>query len=322
MPYTQDNVNNQSFWGGKRPSYDEELKKSRMGNGLFDRPDIRDTDSFIKFNYLDPYNRVGNTFEYVFFTKPDLYVNGVGTPIFNYALQNGSRAIRDLTLSSPGNSLPFSAILYNHRASNLDLPDLDSQDMETAENMWGQKIYYRKSSSASNDDFDFSLEFTDNKYHDVYDFFKLYDEYEIKKFYGGINLGQSPNHKKYILERKLHDQMSVYKFIVGEDGREILYWAKLYGVYPKNVPRSAFSDMPADGNMKFTVNFKANMIEDMDPMVIEDFRRLSNQYPGSSTRLYDDSLGYVNNTFGPPPTITTEVDKYRNRTRYIFQWRD
>lgn len=317
MSNSGDNVTAQSF--ESRGDEDSSLKKSRMGNGLFDREDIRDTDKFIRFNYLDPYNRVGNTFEYVFFTKPDLYVRGVGTPIFNKFIRENHPAITDLSLSE--NGLPFSAILYNHRASNLDLPDLDSQDMETAENMWGQKIYYRRSSAPSNDDFDFSMEFLDNKYRDVYTFFKLYDEYEIKKSYGGINIMQYRG-GKYITERKIHDQMAVFKFILAEDAREVIYWAKLYGVYPKNVPRSAFSDMPEDGNFKFTVNFKANMVEDMDPMIIDDFNELSKQYSGSSAKLYDKDLGYVNNVFGNPPIIGTEQDKYRNTTKYVFEWRD
>ena len=79
--------------------------------------------------------------------------------------------------------------------------------------------------------------------------------------------------------------MSMYKFIVGEDGESIVYFAKYFGVYPKMVPRNTFSDLPADGNIKFTVQFKASFVEDMDPNIIEDFNEISNLITKGNPRL-------------------------------------
>lgn len=306
------------------------LKPVLQSGGLFERDDLATDTRFAKFGFLDPYFRVGHTFEYVFFTKPDLYIrrvkvgeneratvdtgvfgSGTNIPIFQMANNNWRPSLNDLQYSLAPTQ-PLSAILYNHRRSNLDLPDLQAEEMETAENMWGNKVYYRRSSITSADDFEFTMEFEDNKFLDCYMFFRLYEIYEDRKSQGMINLYEDPQYRSYIYTKRLHDQMSVYKFIVGEDGRELIHWSKLYGVYPKGCPRSVFGDMPEDGNFKFSVTFKANFVEDMDPNILNDFNKLSSKYrisdnnrigelPEEEADLYDMNEGFVTNTFAYPP---------------------
>lgn len=312
-------------WSDIPPGSTDDLKEVLQANGIFDRSDMLDTIRFNKYGYFDLYNRVGQTKEYVFFTKPDLYIQplhqGTNIPEFQDAVRQGYPCLRDLQLGL-NKSEPFSAILYNHRASNLDLPDLDSSDIDTAENMWGQKIFYRGSSASSNDGYDFSMEFTDNKYRDVYDFFRLYDLYEQRKAYGVINLAEY-NATDYIYHKKLHDQFSIFKFIVGEDGKELISWFKFIGVYPKNVPRSSYGDMPEDGNFKFTVQFKANHIDDLNPNIITDFNELSGKYGGQNVvNKYVVGQGYMKNNFGAPPFIRATQSRNGRGMKYELQWRD
>ena len=312
-------------------NYDD-LKPIMQANGLFEREDMKDTELFIQHGYLDPYYRVGRTFEYVFFTKPDLYItntdgslhSGTALPLFVIATQLWKPSLRDLQYKQSLNE-PFSAILYNHRASNLDLPDLQADEIETGENMWGTKVFYRRSSVSSSDNFEFTMEFRDNKYLDTYMFFRLYELYEDRKAYGMIPLFRNDYYKYYILNKRLHDQMSVYKFIVGEDGRELIHWSKLYGVYPKTCPRSVFGDMPEDGNFKFSVTFKANFVEDMDPMILEDFNNLSRKYrPGkllpSEKPLFSISDGFVTNNAVRPPYFKIEESNRRNGKKIVMLW--
>ena len=323
------------------------LKQITQAGGLFDREDLHTETRFAKFGFLDPYYRVGHTYEYVFFTKPDLYITrvksshpkddydmgmfGSGTrlPIFKLALDNWSHTLDNLQFQR--NALePLSPILYNHRISNLDLPDLSAQEIETGENMWGNKVYYRRSSLTSADDFEFSMEFADNKFLDCYMFFRLYEVYEDRKSQGLVNLYEDDAYQNYIYSKRLHDQMSVYKFIIGEDGREVIHWSKLYGVYPKGCPRSVFGDMPEDGNFKFSITFKANFVEDMEPNILADFNRLSAQYRANGNNripelpkehpLYDFEEGFVTNTFANPPFFHYEKSYRRNSYKIVMLW--
>lgn len=339
-------VNNHMYSKELIVDYDK-LKQITQAGGLFDRTDLHTETGFAKFGFLDPYYRVGHTYEYVFFTKPDLYIitdgskrnsdgslqvfgSGTNLPIFEMAHQNWDYSLKDLQFRRTPFE-PFSAILYNHRRSNLDLPDLSAQEIETGENMWGNKIYYRRSAITSADDFEFTMEFEDNKFLDCYMFFRLYELYEDRKAQGMVNLYEDDHYRQYIYNKRLHDQMSVYKFIVGEDGREVIHWSKLYGVYPKGCPRSVFGDMPQDGNFKFSITFKANFVEDMDPNILADFNKLSLQYRSNNGTvllpelpdehsLYDREEGFVTNTFANPPFFHYEDSKRRNKYKIVMLW--
>lgn len=315
---------------GEMP-YDESSLKNVLHNaGIFEPDELETTRKFSMFGFFNPSERLGPTFEYTFFTKPDLFLfNGdLNTDNLTFktremisAVDTHPEVLRQLQLKLNPDQ-PLSALLYNYRVSNMEIPDLEAGDMETATNMWGQKLFYRRSSSPSNVDYNFSMEFKDNKYLDVFTFFKLYDHYEEQKAYGTIPMNYSDYYKhNYIYERRLHDQMAVFKFIVGEDGSEIIYYAKAYGVYPKNVPNSVFGDLPEDGNLKFTVNFKANFVEDYNPLILGDFNELSELHkPINEVKGLYNPAGYVRNDFAYPPFISYKV--VNNRLRYFLKWRD
>ena len=322
---------------GENMTYNEDDLKGLLNNaGLFSRDELR-TGMLTKFNMFGFFNthyRLGPTREYVFFTKPDLAIfnsndishsslnPGTRTSEFLYAIETHKDVLRQLQLGLNNGNEPLSALLYNMRSSNVEIPDLEAGEMETATNMWGQKTFYRRSSTTSDTDHNFSIEFTDNKYLDVFTFFKLYDLYEERKSFGMIDLYTNYRYRKYVFERRLHDQMAIFKFIVGEDGSELIYWVKYYGVYPKNVPRSALGDLPDDGSIKFTIQFKANLIEDCNPVILEDFNQLSlRHYSNNGSKpLYDEEGGYVRNEFTYPPLVRTDV--VEGRRRYFLVWRD
>jgi len=69
----------------------------------------------------------------------------------------------------------FNNLLGNTVSSNLEVPGLSSDVIESANSMFGVNIQYHGSSESSNDNFDFSLEFKDTKLLHVYSFFKAYE---------------------------------------------------------------------------------------------------------------------------------------------------
>ena len=66
-------------------------------------------------------------------------------------------------------------------SSGLDLPSLSATTVSTPTNAFGTSYDYRWTSEASDDNHQFSLEFKDTKWLDVYNFFKAYEEYQIMK---------------------------------------------------------------------------------------------------------------------------------------------
>lgn len=312
---------------------DDSFKKLVNAAGLYNRDQIEWYTKFNRFGFVDPYNALTTTREYIFITKPDLHIfenkspsklnpELANVPIFKDALKRYNNVLRQLQYSADGNASPFANLLCNSVTNNLDLPGISvSSDIETSENIYGTKMFYRKASFTSDEDFEFSLEFQDTKYLEVYMFFKLFDEYERRKYYGEI----TPPSDNYIFNKILHDQMCMYKIIVGEDGETIVYYAKLYGCYPKGVPRDSFADLPAQGNLSFTVPFKATFIEDMDPTILSDFNILVspvyNKYR-KNINIYDNNTGTINPTWANVPYIVhTESDFGPNGTAYKLKWR-
>ena len=303
---------------------------------LYDRESIEWYDKFNRFGCIDPHNALQNTREYIFITKPDLHIFNDGdhtllnpeienAPIFVDALRRYNKVLQQLQYSTKGNGSPFANLLSNSITNNLELPGISaSSDIETSENIYGTKMFYRKASFSSDEDFEFNLEFEDTKYLEVYMFFKLYDEYERRKYYGTV----TPPNDTYRKFKILHDQMAMYKFIVGEDGETIIYYAKLYGCYPKGVPRDTFSDLPAAGRLSFTVPFKATFVEDMEPTILSDFNILagplysvrSKANDNKDLPIYNEDLGTVDGTWATVPYITA-TEGINGTLSYKLKWR-
>lgn len=331
-------------------------------NGIFRPEDYDDYNSFYVFPRNDPYKMLGTTREYIFITKPDLHIFGTrgknnGVPDYNnrelpltdnYNLNPELRAVpffldlynrgyRSVLTSLQKSALPtegevrspFVNILSNYKTSNLDLSDITVGEEETAANIYSTKIFYRKPSDSADEDNEFSLEFKDNKYLSCYLWFKAYDLYEQQKYHGMV----TPTDINYIVYKILSDQMTVFKFIVGEDGETIIYWACLWGCYPKSVPRSTFSDLPTDGNLKFTVNWKATFQQDMDPMILTHFDNLckeaiaANQGQFVEMNLYDSNIGAVTGRKATIPGIiktqsrtTSDGYDFKPKYDYLLKW--
>lgn len=297
-------------------NFDEEFGRTIAANGLHKESQEELYHQFNRMQTLDPTRRLNGYREYLFFTKPDLLIykttNGSGLydhvsndPLFQYANKYYPNVLRQLQYSSEATGYPFMNLLSNTVKNNLDLPEIKaSQDIETAANIYGTKITYRNTSYSQDDQYEFNLDFEDSKYLEVYMLFKIYDEYEKKKMYGNI----TPN-VSFVIRKIIHDQFSIYKFIVDEDGTSLVYWAKLTGVYPKGVPRESFADLPAEGGLKYSIPFKATFVEDMKPELLQDFNTVVKNFKGNRTKvpLWDKDLQAVNPDWPICPYIEQPV---------------
>lgn len=313
---------------------DDAFKRIMNSAGIYDRQQIEWYNKFNRFGCLDPYNMVTTTREYVFFTKPDLHIfNGKSMdslnselahiPLWKDAFVRYKDVLGQLQYTANNPRDVFVNILTNGVKSELDLPGINSMTYETGENIYGTSMAYRKSSLTTDEHHDFSLEFEDTKYLEIYMWFRLYDEYCKLKDLGMV----SPVYDTYITNKVLDDQMAVYKFIVGEDGETLLYWAKIWGVYPTTVPRDAFSSLSnLSSGLRISVNFHGVFVDDMDPTILGEFNKLTlinNTMPTASETLpiYDFSIGGVNGDWAGLPFVTKDLVKKDSNAIYKLKWR-
>lgn len=314
------------------PATDPTLAEMLKSRGIHNNHEVGDDwfTRFARFGVLDPYNGMKNTREFLFFTKPDLHIGNHNTsspsriqvqhalannPFFVDACQRYPEIVAQLQYSIRTN-MPFMAVLSNAVTSPLDLSSLSSDSVDTAANTWGTKITYRGSSLKSDEETEFTLEFLDTKYLEIYMLFKMYDEYEKLKWEGLLLPDPSVNDDikwiQYTINKVLHDQFAVYKFVVGEDGMSLVYWARITGVYPTGAPRDAFSDMNNSDGQKLSVSFKGFRTRDFDPMILQDFDRIVRSHYSGSIRnyyaLWDNDLNGVGGSFAGMPYIVSDTN--------------
>ena len=338
------------------------IKNLLLANNIADRyDDNMYFDKFNRFGIIDPYNALTNSKEFVFFTKPDLclavkeyrrlrHVNILNNyPFFIDAVKRYPKVIEQLQLSLDANKPPLMQVLSNALTSTLDMPGLSSDSIETGANVMGTKISYRGTSYKSDENTEFSLEFEDTKNLDIYMLFKIYDEYEKLKWNGELRFKELDDYitggvshddnassgntrhygnrwTDYIINKILHDQISIYKFIVSDDGYRIIYWAKFTGCYPVDIPRDAFSSMQDGQPMKLTVRWKAQFVRDMDPIILYQFNRLiGNIYQGEELPIYDKDNYHIDGRWATIPYIDTttgnDTPKNGGTGEYYLRWR-
>lgn len=315
---------------------DDGIKFAMNSSRIYDRTQIELYDKFNRFGYFDPYNRLNTTKEYVFFTKPDLHLMEINGSTLNPELENYiffSNAIKQypnvmgqLQESIKGrNKSPFCNLLSNRITSYLDLPGISAEEVDTGANIFGTKLSYRKSSIKSDEDFDFNIDFEDTKFLEIYMYFKIYDMYQKLKTEGNV----TPPNEICRLKKILHDQITIYKFIVGEDGTSLIYWAAMYGCYPKSVPRDALSDIDKDGGLKLSTQWHAQFVEDMDPQILSDFNYLVKPLYRNSKELPLYNLKYESSdgTWASIPYIGVEAKPSRKNgskdmsKKFYLRWR-
>ena len=304
---------------------DDTMLRVYRANGIYQPRDLRDWDTFYRFPRMDPYRIAGKTREYIFITKPDLHIFDKnsqtlnpelkGSPFFADMIRRGySNILKNLQYSMEP-TMPYIRAFTNLKRSNVDISTIQSSDQDTPINQFGTKIEYRKSSISSDDDADFSIEFEDSKYLEVYLWFKAYDEYERRKFEGKV----TPPDDSYRTKRILHDQMTIFKIIVGENGEDIIHFSRITGCYPKNVNRDAFSELPEDGHIRLVTQWHGTFVKDMDYDIIYHFNYLAKMAGYNSTSkiidMWDPDIQAISGEDVNMPRI---IDATSSESKYML----
>lgn len=316
-----------------------DLKQLFQSANIYNRYDIEWYDKFNRFGIVDPYNSLTNTREYLFFTKPDLHIFEPGTMNINPELANrdffiellqrypavAAQLQKSVRTERADGYCPFMPLLSNSVKNKLDMPEISASVIDTPATIFGTSIDYRGDAFNAGEKFEFTLEFEDTRYLELYHFFKAMEEYaQLKKF--GIVTPPNINSAKvdengyaysqYIQNKELHDQFSIYKFIVDEDYEDIVFYAVFKGVFAKTVPREAFAEIDPNNGLRYTVQFEAQFVDDSKPYILAEFNNLiSTTMPLSDTPqwldIYNSSIGDVDGTWALTPYV---VKQYKNNT--------
>lgn len=339
---------------------DSDIKNLLHSHKLYNRQEIEWYNKFNRFGCLDPYNSVTSTTEYLFFTKPDLHIYQPGTTNLNEELKKYENytfftelknrypyVIEQLQKSvhteKTSKYFPFMNILTNSVKNTLDMDDITSTYTDTSATIFGTEISYRGWGYSSDEHKEFTLEFEDTKYLELYHLFKAYEEYERAKKLGivtppninGAEVSKNGyNYNSYYENKELHDQFGVYKIIVGEDMETIIYYAYFTGVSIANVPRSAFSDMKVDGGLTYSITFNAWDVDDMVPSILTDFNTLiqnTMSVPKTKLPIYNTKNRMVDGRWATIPWIERVAVKDMNpgvflgpddmKYEYKLRWR-
>ena len=300
--------------------------------GIYQTRDVDSYNNIYRFGRLHYNTALSGAREFLFFTKPDLHIMDDTTgalnpelatePFFMDLVDRFPKLLGQLQLSADIENNPLSCLLSNNVMSNLDLPGLSSNTIDTASNAFGTSYEYHGSSEAGDDNHQFSLEFRDNKYTDIYMYFKAYDKYQTLKRHGRV----TPK-MKYITNRELHDMIGIYKFIVDEDSETIVHFSYFCGVMYTSLPRDVFSNPNFSDGLSYSIDMKTAFVEDDEPYILTDFNALTKSYRDSHTKIDItpfDQYGNMDENLFYKPAKSAYVAPYTDklgRKRFKLKWR-
>ena len=268
-----------------------------------------------RFRVKFPGELFDGNFGYVFFTKPQLNIFKEGSfgkeviskvaqlPEFNLLLNTHPDLFINLQ-SGQGNGnfiLPLTNAVRNFPTKDEIIKTREGT--ETA-NDWKVVYGHRKNDSRAADTID--LSFLDDRNLNVFNTIKIWVNYIHYITIGEIEPSLINKHNRIV------DYMgSIYYFLTDETATNIVYWCKLVGVFPLNVPSSAYSWEIGNLNVQkeYSVSFQY-FCKDESPSVITDFNNICGtkyRYDQFS-ELYDKSDGL------PPKTWCKGVNIYTHDT--------
>lgn len=285
-----------------------------------------------RIEYPDLYMR--STIPVVVFTRPDLnlfsantegsFVEHIGNdPRTHYTLLKNEKIGRLLTSEGYGNiSHNFNPLLSN-LAQNLEIADDSIDLLEMGETFTGYKMQYAKHNIKSITSGTINIKFKETYDLSITDTHQLWVDYQSNVYRGSFK----PK-RQHIYERSLDYACNVYYFLLDQDGETIKFWSKYFGVFPNNVPKSAFGfDMGAQVSYpEVSVTYSYIYKEDLSPLSLVEF----NHDAGDASlgynyiKNYTPTLGHSGKTWVGVPFVsafTYNSGVKSNAKGFKLRWR-
>ena len=273
------------------------------------------------YNVPEPY------MHFIFMTRPDLNIfDGAGNPLPNWAsldsyayhlLYGENRQItKALTSHSPTIFVPFitSRVKGGYQIDNRSL-----KTIEKGNTYLGNNVQYGAHNNDHKKMRSISLEIANDRYLTAWKFHAAWRDYiDIVTFRSGF----SPK-AEYIYPQPVLDYAaSIYYFVTKRDARTLVYWEKLYGVYPTSVPDDMFNSSGNGIIFEPTVNITYAVSIKSDPNslgVLEDFNTLTTGKAKVAINLLENTPRggkTVRSVLAEYPFLT----KHASQNQYYLNW--
>ena len=240
---------------------------------------------------------------YVFFVKPDLNLNDIAIRTLNIdpglpnTFMNDIKNLLMTTPSEPHNGLnptPGFIPLLTNLSENFEVQDYSIRNIESYQTFRGFKLNIPGSGMDSVAGGTFSINYTELDSLPVTYLHKIWLDYidciRIGK-YSSDKFKARSRHRN----RKIADYYSsVFYITVAPDGETIQYFCKLTGVFPLNIPYSAFNWNEGERKItKLNINYAYSYKEDMNIVTLEnDFKRIYSSGYESAKNLANTWMEY------------------------------
>ena len=191
--------------------------------------------------------------------------------------------ILPLAITSPffNSDLPFIVPLTNCLQTISGFPDFNIDAETTEGGFFGEDQTFAKGSDMNMRSYDFSLTFRDIQGGYIMALFIYWTRYIAL-----VTRGMIMAYPEDIIARRLNYTCSIYRFILDPSRRFIVKWAKATGCWPASVPiGNAFNigerENYLHASSQFTIPFKVNNVEYMDPIIFRDFNSIVDKFAGT-----------------------------------------
>jgi hypothetical protein len=249
-------------------------------------------DRFSKFNRFrviegEDYSIGG--ISYVFFTKPQLNLTGGSFQNVNYTADKlkydsflynlktgtlgnlGTKILNSLDRKSGLAQGSHLMPLITNSAKSFETKDTTIKTDEYYDNYLGNKIVVPGGTNESDTADTFTIDYTEYADLSLTLLHKVWVDYMHL-----VRRGMIDPHPDFAQLGIIDYVSSVYYFKLGDDGKKIKFWSKYTGVFPVNIPYSAFSYHHADPKVKeLSVQYAYSFKEDMSYDVLYDFLQIT-----------------------------------------------
>lgn len=270
---------------------------------------------------------LSKTFAHVFFTRPDcniIYNAGDRT----FALQDQVSGFSDYVLEFKNNSNTLIQLsqdvgldhqfmmLPSNRVNSFECRDRNIKSDTYGKTFHGHSIAYGRHINDSLAASEVSISFNDdNKLH-LFRMHQMWVEY-----ISDVNMGNLRPKQIHIANKCLDYACSVYYIVCGENGEDIIYWSKLYGLFPTSIPDSimTWNKSQIITNPEISITYQYSFKRDWKADIIQEFN-LNSSGTLQYLQTYNPEILSTGNTWVGAPFIELVKDS-SGRTVYKLRFR-
>lgn len=281
----------------------------------------RYTTNYNRFKVPVANDALVKTFSHVFFTRPDCNIlkkvsadrwelsdTVQHDPTFVLGDKINKHLLYQLCATGPYN---HDFMLYpSNKAISFEEKDTSIDTDTYGKTFRGHSIPYAKHNVKSKASSEFSVTYNDDRNLHITHLHNYWIEYM-----SGVYTGRFTPDLNKIMQKELDYACSAYYFVTAENGEDIIYWAKYYGVFPTNVPTSMLSWTHAQviTNPEVNITYAYAIREPLNPETLYEFNLNTHAGSYKFARTYEPDLLGTGNTWVGAPFI--EFTKGRNGRR-------